>query len=68
MKIIYQAFDGKNFDNEEDCEIYEFKKIHQSLFTIDFYNEDGKRFHLSKNRDDLWNDSTYHLAEKNRNS
>ena len=64
MKIIYQAFDGKNFENEEDCEIYEFKKLHPNLFTIDFYDAENKLFHLSKNKDNLWNDVTYYTAEK----
>lgn len=64
MKIIYQAFDGKNFDNEEDCEVYEFKKLHPSLFNIDFYNEENELFHLSKDKDNLWNDTTYYVAEK----
>ena len=26
MKIIYEAFDGTQFDNEYDCESYEFQK------------------------------------------
>lgn len=64
MKIIYQAFDEKSFENEEDCEVYEFKKLHPNLFTIDFYDAENKLFHLSKDRDNLWNDITYYTAEK----
>lgn len=26
MKIIYEAFDGKQFDDDYDCESYEFQK------------------------------------------
>jgi len=64
MKIIYQAFDGKNFDNEENCEIYEFKKIHPSLFTINFYDEENKLFRISSEKDDFLNDKIYYTAEK----
>ena len=64
MKIIYQAFDGKNFDDEEKCEVYEFKKLHPNLFTIDFYDEENKLFHLSEDKDNLWNDTVYYMAEK----
>ena len=64
MKIIYQAFDGRNFDNKEKCEIYEFKKLYPNLFTIDFYDAENKLFHLSKEKDDLWDDATYYMAEK----
>lgn len=64
MKIIYQAFDGKNFDNEEKCEIYEFKNLHPNLFSINFYDEDNRLFRLSKDEDKLWNDETYYKTEK----
>lgn len=64
MRIIYQAFDGRNFYDEESCEIYEFKKLHPSLFTIDLYNDKNEKIHFSKSKDDLWNDKYYHYTEK----
>ena len=38
MKIIYQSFDGQQFDNEEDCKTYE-----EGLCPPQFY-ERAKQF------------------------
>lgn len=43
MKIIYEAFDGKQFDDEFECTDYEWKKEHNvSLKDLIFYDIDGK--------------------------
>lgn len=43
MKIIYEAFDGTQFDNEFDCEDYEWKKNHkESLKDLRFYDDHNK--------------------------
>lgn len=46
MKVIYEAFDGKQFDDEWDCEIYEFHKTVLERTGVKVYD---KRGHLLKN-------------------
>lgn len=42
MKIIYESFDGKQFDNEFDCKDYEWIKNHEKGFKdIIFYDKNG---------------------------
>lgn len=44
MTTIYKAFDGKEFDNEEDCQNYETQeKYGNPLDPCAFYNANGKR-------------------------
>lgn len=52
MKIIYEAFDGKQFDDEWDCYDYEFIQTHQDLFNIVFYNKERKPYHYTSANDD----------------
>ena len=43
MKIIYEAFDGTQFDDEFKCTDYEWKKEHNASFKdLIFYDIDGK--------------------------
>ena len=48
-KTVYIAFDGKEFDNENECERYESKELQnkygESLFV---YNKDGKKISLDE--------------------
>ena len=44
MRIVYIADDGKEFDNEFECEHYEWLQNHPNLKYIKCYNEDGKLF------------------------
>ena len=54
-KTIYIAFDGKEFDDENECERYESKELQdkygESLFV---YDKDGKKISL---------DEDYHLCQ-----
>ena len=55
MKIIYQAFDGTQFDNEFECEDYEWKKNHEeSLKNLIFYDKDGKVMLGNKLSEDIY--------------
>ena len=55
MKIIYEAFDGTQFDNEFDCEYYEWKLNHEeSLKDLIFYDKDGKVMTNSKLSEDVY--------------
>lgn len=31
MKVVYYAFDGKDFDDEDECQEYEFELLRRSL-------------------------------------
>ena len=55
MKIIYEAFDGTQFDNEFDCEDYEWKLNHkESLKDLIFYDKDEKVMTDSKLSEDVY--------------
>ena len=55
MKIIYEAFDGTQFDNEFECEDYEWKLNHEeSLKDLIFYDKDGKVMTDSKLSEDVY--------------
>lgn len=42
MRTIYEAFDGKQFDDEADCENYEWEQEHKDqLSKILFFDENG---------------------------
>ena len=58
MKIIYIADDGKQFDDEWECENYEFVIKHPSLKDICFYDENGNML------DDVLDQNTYEYAMK----
>ena len=43
MRIIYEAFDGTQFNDEFECKDYEWKKDHEkSLCNLIFYDKNGK--------------------------
>ena len=55
MKIIYEAFDGTQFDNEFECTDYEWKLNHkESLKDLIFYDEDEKVMTDSKLSEDVY--------------
>lgn len=58
MKIIYIADDGKEFNNEFDCEDYEWKLAHTHLNEICFYDKDGNKLC------DAYSEDTYNNAER----
>ena len=41
MKIVYIADDGKEFDDEYDCEHYEWQLNHTHLNDVHFYDKDS---------------------------
>jgi hypothetical protein len=64
MRVIYVADDGKEFDNEYDCERYEDLQHYPSQFTIDFYDDKDRLYHLQPSLDDKGFDEIYQKAEK----
>ena len=58
MRTLYIADDGKEFDNEFECEHYEWILNHPNLKYIKCYNEDGELF------DDIMDDDTYNYSQK----
>ena len=44
MTIIYIADDGTQFDNEWDCDAYEWKLNHPHLKDILMFDENGNKF------------------------
>lgn len=62
MQILYKAIDGKIFDNEDECLLYENKNNYSDLKNIEFYSEDGTKCYIDLN--DIYNDNIYQFAEK----
>ena len=58
MRILYIADDGKEFDNEFECEHYEWLQNHPHLNDIKCYDKDGKLF------EDIMADDTYNYCQK----
>ena len=55
MKIIYESFDGKQFDDEFDCQDYEWKLNHEkSLKDLIFYDIDNKIILDNKLSEDVY--------------
>ena len=61
MKIIFEANDGKQFDNENDCEAYEGALLHPNLFSITFYNMSGDSYRIQ--RHNIFSDDVYNTCE-----
>ena len=57
MRTVYIADDGKEFDNEFDCEHYEWMLNHPYLKAIKCYDKDGKLF------EDIMADDTYEYCQ-----
>lgn len=58
MTIIYIADDGTHFDNEWDCEAYEWKLNHQHIKDILAFDKDGNKF------EDMMAEDTYNYSTK----
>lgn len=58
MRTVYISDDGKQFENEYECECYEFVLKHKELKTIEAYNKDGEKI------TDLLDEDEYDNCEK----
>lgn len=58
MKIIYVADDGTQFDNQFECENYEWKINHFNLDKIHFFDKDNNEL------DDVFSEYTYINSNK----
>lgn len=58
MRIIYEADDGTQFDDEWKCEDYEWKINHPHLKDVHCYNEEGKEL------ENLFEEGTYNYSMK----
>ena len=58
MRIIYIADDGSLFDDEYDCERYEWRLNHPHLKDVHVFDENGKEF------DDIYSEDTYNYSMK----
>lgn len=64
MKTIYlyEAFDGKRFEDENECMSYEAVNFHPDLFKITFVDENNNICTIDKN--DVFNDRIYQNCEE----
>lgn len=53
MRTVYIADDGKQFEDEYECEHHEFELKYPHLQTIEAYNKDGEKM------TDLLDEDTY---------
>lgn len=60
MKVVYEAFDGTRFDDEDECVKYENGFTHSGVFDLDFYDKDGNKYCIT----DMYDESVYNNAEK----
>ena len=58
MRVIYIADDGKEFDDEFDCEEYEWKLSHPHLNDVCFYDENNKLLN------NVTSETTYKMSER----
>lgn len=58
VKIKYISDDGVEFDNESDCEDYEWKLNHPHLKDVHVFNAKGEKFK------DIFSEDTYNLSAK----
>lgn len=58
MKILYQADDGKLFENEWDCKEYEAKIAHPYLKNITFFTKEDCSYFM--NDDNIFSDDIYY--------
>ena len=59
MKTIYIADDGKEFDDEYECEEYEWRLKHPYLSLVCLYDKDGNRI-----SDNVMSEDVYDRVEK----
>lgn len=62
MKIIYEAYDGTRFDDEDDCRWYEEKRNHKDIYLIRFFDANGNEYHITSDYDS--NENIYQCCEK----
>ena len=60
MKIVYIAEDGKTFDNQIDCELYEKSINYKAMYNIKFIDIAKRLYKISP--DDPYNDNIYQDA------
>ena len=66
MEIIYRAFDGKEFDEEEKCELYErVQTTPKGLMGFKLYDTDGEEVTLLDEEYNI-NDDFYYIVTHNR--
>lgn len=58
MRTIYIADDGTQFDNEFDCEDYEWKLSHPNLKDVHIFDKDGNEF------EDIFSEDAYNYSSK----
>jgi hypothetical protein len=58
MRTIYIADDGTQFDDEFECEAYEWKLNHLNLKDVHAFNKDGIEF------EDIFSEETYNYSTK----
>ena len=58
MRVVYIADDGKEFDNEFECEHYEWLQEHTNLKDIKCYDENGILY------EDILSNETYEFCQK----
>ena len=59
MRVVYIAEDGKKFDDEFECQDYEWKLKHTThLKDIHLFDKDGNEL------EDIFSDDTYDNADK----
>lgn len=58
MKIIYIADDGTQFDDEFDCEDYEWKTNHPRLKEVHIFDKNGNEF------ENIFLKDAYNYSEK----
>lgn len=58
MRVVYIADDGKEFDDQYDCEHYEWKLNHPSLNNIHLYDKDNNEL------EDLFSEDVYGIVVK----
>ena len=62
MKIIYEAYDGTQFDDEDDCRWYEERRNHKDIYLIRFFDRNGNEYHMTNDYDS--NENIYQCCEK----
>lgn len=62
MRVVYIAYDGTEFDDEFDCEVYEAGIKHAGLLDIEFYDVNDQLYQIDKLS--IFDEWVYHKAEK----
>ena len=62
MRTVYIADDGKEFDDPCDCELYEGILCHKEVYGIEFYDAEGKPFHIQPGNE--FDDDIYQKTEE----